>query len=57
MLKLKSALSTLGKIHFHLLLADRSIPTDYSTLLLHKVRTCTLCLNKMLSFHFVVLDY
>ena len=29
----------LGKIHFHFLLADRSIPIDYFKLLLPKART------------------
>ena len=35
----------LGKIHFHLLLADRSIPTDYFKLLLPKARTCNCALR------------
>ena len=33
----------LGKIHFHFLLADRSIPIDYFKLLLPKARTIVLC--------------
>ena len=33
----------LGRIHFHLLLADRSIPKDYFKLLI--VINCTLCLK------------
>ena len=50
MLKLKSALSR--KNTLPLLLADRSIPTHYFTLLLPKARTCTLCskLNVVFSF-------
>ena len=33
----------LGKIHFHFLLADRSIPIDYFKLLLPEARTIVLC--------------
>ena len=45
-------------MHFHLLLEDRSIPTDYFKLLLPKARTIVLCVyNKMLAIDLVVLDH
>ena len=48
----------LGKIHFHFLLADRSIPIDYFKLLLPKARTIVLCVyNKIVGFYLVVLDH
>ena len=41
----------LGKIHFHFLLADRSIHIDYFKLLLPKARTIVLCVKiKLLAF-------